>query len=271
MLNQYFSKGADIQIVDLSLFASAAFYVLDDKAERNRSVADLENFFFRLLGVLKPELFIEAGARDGASSVRARRNTENSRIVAFEANPLNYELHKNDKRLADANVEYVHKALGDKSGEITFNVQIVGGKDRANGQGSMLHREAAEGEKPVTVDSVRLDEFFQTDSFKGCCIWMDVEGATQQVLEGALNILSKVDVLYVEVEDRPYWHGQWLSSDVMSYLYDFDLVPVARDFQSRYQYNILFISRETLKRDRVRFVLAEHISRVGSKVSKKND
>jgi len=62
----------------------------------------------------------------------------------------------------------------------------------------------------------------------------------------------------VEVEDRALWHGgQWMRTDVVSHLYDRGLVPVARDFQSRYQYNIVFVRATALDEfDRLRWALA---------------
>ena len=50
---------------------------------------------------------------------------------------------------------------------------------------------------------------------------------------------------------------QWLRADVVSYLYDRGLIPVARDYQSRYQYNIVFVHRDLRDVDRVRWALTQ--------------
>ena len=51
----------------------------------------------------------------------------------------------------------------------------------------------------------------------------------------------------VEVEEQPFWGSEhWLRRQVVSYLFDLGLVPVARDFEYRYQYNILFVRAELL-------------------------
>lgn len=193
---------------------------------------------------------------------------KDARIVAFEANPLNYDRHKSTPEFVTSNVEYIHSALSDSDGDITFNIQIVQGKESADGQGSILSRsEIAEGEKPVSVSAIRLDNYFRPASFKSAVVWMDVEGATRQVLSGMDGIINGIDMLYVEVEDRRYWEDQWLSTEVLQYGLSRGLTPVARDFQSRYQYNILFLSERSLVHEQVRFALAEHISRVGNKTS----
>lgn len=261
-------RNPSLVAMDLAMFNNAAFYNLSEKAERLRSVADLERFFFRVAGVVQPELFIEAGARNAVSSIRARRHIADARIVAFEANPLNFNRHAGNPKFKTSKVEYLHQALSDSDGEITFNIQIVKGQESADGQGSILRRnESAEGSKPAKVAATRLDTFFEPKSFSSACIWMDVEGATKEVLLGAEKILPAVKALYVEVEDKQVWDSQWLSGDVSAYLFEHGLVPVARDYQSRYQYNILFLSAESLNDARIRFVLSEHISRVGSMTS----
>ena len=65
------------------------------------------------------------------------------------------------------------------------------------------------------------------------------EGASREVLTGAVNVLNKVDVLFVEVEDREAWEGQWLSKDVKDFLLTHDITMIGRDFQSMHQHNIL--------------------------------
>jgi FkbM family methyltransferase len=254
--------------LDLFLFSAAAFYNLDEKSGRLRSVADLERFFFRLVGVLDPDLFVEAGAKDATSSRRARAHAPNARIVAFEANPLNYDQYKGNPKNKSLKVEYVHKALSSEEGTLTFNVLMAKGKPATGGQSSILTRtDDLAGAHPVKVESTRLDTFFKAEKAENCCAWVDVEGATQQVLSGMTGILDGTAMIYVEVEDRAIWDGQWLASDVANFLSGHGFTPIARDFQSRYQYNVIYLRNDLLLRDRVRFVLAEHISRVGCRTS----
>ena len=82
------------------------------------------------------------------------------------------------------------------------------------------------------------------------------------MLLGANDILAKTAVAIIEVEDHEYWSGQWMQHDVASALYDVGLVPVARDFQSRYQYNQVFVHQSLLSVDRFRWVFADYRSRI---------
>jgi hypothetical protein len=57
--------------------------------------------------------------------------------------------------------------------------------------------------------------------------------------------------------------GQWLRPAVVEFLLSYGLIPVARDFQARYQYNLLLVTEEVLARDRFRNALAHYYSRLG--------
>jgi len=244
------------------LFGTAAFYDLESKAERAQSVAHLEHFFFRACRETKPDLFVEAGAKDATSSRRARRYLPDARIVAFEANPLNYERFSTREN-GRLNVEYVHCALTGSDGDVTFIMRADDGSPRSDGQGSLLTRTDGSQGRPVTVKAARLDTHFPSNTFNSCAIWIDVEGATRDVLAGATGIMPNVSLMFIEVEDRQYWAGQWLSGDVLKFCHSHGLVPIARDFQSRYQYNLLLVRRSMLRHPQFRNVWANYHSEIG--------
>jgi hypothetical protein len=92
----------------------------------------------------------------------------------------------------------------------------------------------------VKVSATSLDSFFSPPVSR-CSLWIDVEGASSQVLRGARNVLSVAQSLLIEVEDRPIWQDQWLRSDVIKFLAMYGLTPSVRDFEWARQYNILFL------------------------------
>jgi FkbM family methyltransferase len=234
---------------DLAMLGSAARYDLRSRAEARRSCQDLVELFFRLAGIVEIDLFIEAGAKDAGSSRRARELPHAGRVVAFEANPFTH------KRFAGVNaaspgVEYEHLALSDEPGVVTLNVRRTeDGRPRADGQASLLRRDSERdrGFVTVKVPATTLDHHFRDDDFGRAGLWMDVEGAAGPVLHGGQSTLDRTAVAIVEVEDRPMWGDQaWLRPQVLSFLYDRGLVPVARDFQSRYQYNIVLVRADLI-------------------------
>lgn len=226
------------------LSARASLYDLRDRADRARSAADLRKMFFALLPVVAPDLFIEAGAHDGSGARRARRLLPNARVVAYEANPHNHARFAKRHNFAALRVEYLLSALSDSDGPITFKVLTA---DRHSAQGvhsgrsSLMLRDDPKAEyETVTVPGLRLDSV--ATKVERAALWVDVEGASEQVLTGAEALLKRTTLMMIEVESAAFWQGQWLVHDVLAHLLARGLVPVARDFERRHQFNILFMS-----------------------------
>jgi hypothetical protein len=84
------------------------------------------------------------------------------------------------------------------------------------------------------------------------------------VLVGAKSALNKCLSMFIEVEQYPYWNGQWLFWEVQRYLATHGLFPIARDFEYAHQFNVLFISQALLHQIDVRNALAEYHSKIGA-------
>ncbi|MCC1481530.1 FkbM family methyltransferase [Roseibaca sp. Y0-43] len=231
-----------------TLSARAAMYDLRDRAARARSAADLRKMFFALLPAVAPDLFIEAGAHDGAGSRRARKLLPKARVIACEANPHNHARFAKAHDFDALNVEYRLTALSDADGPITFKVLTADQHSRQgvhSGRSSLMLRDDPKAEyESVTVPGLRLDSLAQDGT--RAALWVDVEGAAQKVLAGADALLDKTALMMIEVESAPFWQGQWLVHDVMAHLMDKGLVPVARDFERKHQFNILFLSPQAM-------------------------
>jgi hypothetical protein len=150
---------------------------------------------------------------------------------------------------------------------VTFNVNRDGrGAPLPDGKGS-LPRKGSRGRgllaQEVTVEGTTLDDYFADHRFRRAALWIDVEGACGYVLPGGRDLLSRTAVVIVEVEDQEWWgRHHWLRERVVSYLYDFGLVPVARDLEYANQYNIVFVRAELLVgATRMRAALARFMSR----------
>lgn len=241
-------------------------YDLWSEGGRQASADVLADLFFGLTRIMKPKLFIEAGAKAATTSLKVRELVPKARIVAFEANPYNVELYRKKHDYSASNVEYLHHALSNKAGDLTFYIRkTVAGESLPpeTGRSSILKRnDASTTYDEVTVPAVVLDAFFPKNEPN--CIWMDVEGATQQVLEGGSRLLRSTKVAIIEAADRQIWEGQWLAPKTIEYMLARDLVPVARDFEYKGQYNIVFVSKDALARDEVRRNL-EYFYSVGVK------
>lgn len=212
---------------------------------RDSSVEALVELFFSLVEVTGVERFVEAGAKDAGASRRAATGLGIADVVAFEANP--YTHRRFVDTVSDDGIDYRHRALSETAGEMVFLVRLDdAGKPMADGQGSLLVRpDHVPGYEPVPVTAERLDRALGDDSEPRTAMWVDVEGASAQVLRGAVGMLGTVNVVMIEVESDRRWDEQeWIDHDVVEFFSSVGLRPVARDRQSRLQYNIVFARLE---------------------------
>ncbi len=244
----------DLVAAEFSLLSHAANYDLSVQPERLRSHTDLVRLFNNLMGVVKPEVFIEAGAFWAEASRAIKEHLPKTRVVAFEANPYNFELCGERINFAKLGIEYVYSALSSKVGDVTFQVQRTkNGEElrKTTGRSSIYQRTDADFTfESVTVPGTTLDTFFAKQP-KSSVLWVDVEGATELVLSGGSELLKSASMVFIEVEDKALWDGQWVTRDVTEFFSRYNLVPVARDFESpsRVQYNMLFL-KSNLRRNR---------------------
>jgi FkbM family methyltransferase len=209
----------------------------------------LRQLFLNINRALQPDVFIEAGAHNAATSVKLRGLVPEARVIAFEANPHNHTKFAARHDFGALGVEYRLQALTDAVGPVTFKVLVQeGGVARKpdSGRSSLLARDGVAARyEDVTVPGTTLDAALEGVAGR-VALWVDVEGAAQKVLGGAAASLARTDVMMIEVETRPYWQGQWLHTDICAHLMGLGLVPVARDFEYRYQFNLLFLRPEAL-------------------------
>ncbi|PWT73675.1 MAG: hypothetical protein C5B59_12845 [Bacteroidetes bacterium] len=150
-----------------------------------------------------PVLF-EIGAFDGKDVDLFLEVLPRAKVFAFEASPDTFMAHKLGKRKYRA----FNVAIGERDGTADFHES----KDRPTS--SLLP-----GEHPwktVKVPICRLDTLIKEGTLPvPSVIKIDTEGYTYQVLEGLGEYLPRVEVLYLETEDKQYWKGQKLHDDVV--------------------------------------------------------
>jgi FkbM family methyltransferase len=216
-----------------------------DQTKRKKSNEALIKLFYGLVRETEPRLFIEAGALSAFASQEIRKYLPKARIVAFEASPENYATFSASEPFKQKRIDYRHCAVSDRTGTIDLQVRDDGFKNfEANSV--MVRTEDQYPVKTVTVPSTTLDDAFP--NCPSCALWIDVEGASQQLIAGAQNVLRKANVVMIEVEVKPYWKGQWMATDVSIAMMKLGLVPVARDFEMPAQYNMVFLRASLLRR-----------------------
>jgi FkbM family methyltransferase len=252
----------------VNLASLALHYDLAAPGERLRSNKDLTELYFSLVRALAPPLFVEVGAFRADTSRRYTRTVPQGRAVAFEANPYNHERFKSAATEGNARLDYLNLAVSDVTGEVTFKI-VRKFKDKEWSLGEGRHSLLARNSDGVvyddhTVKSVTLDGFFAEEDSAAIAIWIDVEGAIGKVLAGGERFLSRIQLAFVEVEDKAFWDGQWLSRQVLDHFAAYDLVPIARDFefQNGKQYNVVFVRAGLLSSSEVNSALISYFQRV---------
>lgn len=132
---------------------------------------------------IRQQNIIDAGGFIGDSALVLSSYTE-KKIYSFEAIPANLQkMQKTIELNSLSNVIPVNKALYSKKTELEFNI--------CDSASSSVKLEAIpEGEK-VKVQAITLDEFVKEHNLDVGLIKVDLEGAEQEFLQGALNTIKE--------------------------------------------------------------------------------
>lgn len=252
-----------LHMQDLLLIQQARSLDPSDPDAGHKSRDRLQGFFQEIQSLLRPDMTLEIGAHSAPFSERMA--SLGFEAYAFEANPYNYKAFAERIQRRAPMVKYRHMAISDVDGEVTFQVKESKGEkavSKVSGNNSLLVRsDAAFRYESVTVPSRRLESFLREEGVEGRSFsaWIDVEGALGQVTSGFGNALKSCLSLIVEVEEVSYWKGQMLVFDVMRYFAAAGMVPVARDFESRHQYNLVYLRKDVLLRPQLRLALTRYL------------
>ncbi len=239
-----------MEIIDVldAKFNDGAFKTL--ALSQRAKITDLvQTLFEDLIELVKPSVIAEIGAFEADFARRMRNRYKDVSVYAFEANPRVYE--KFAVQLASAGVVYIHVAVGAKSGKATIHIpeQIANTPMPFTNRMGSLNVVALRDSKttPVEVPLETLDELLETkDRDRRCAMWIDVEGAVDQVLAGADRTLDGTDLIICELENTRVWHGQVLGAEIRDRLQARGFTIVARDCQKWFQYNAVFVRESVL-------------------------
>lgn len=238
---------------------------------RARSEHVLDDLFFTLVGLADPALFVEAGAKDAPASLRVAEERPGTTVIACEANPRLQRHFAEALGHAERGVDYRATALSDAPGTVTLHVPEIGDDFGGGLAGTSSLLSSGPAESPfgpevvrteMQVEATTLDALGREVPQGRVALWVDVEGAAEQVLRGGRDLLARCDVLKIEVETQAYWQGQWVEGDLFAHLMERGLRPVARDLTGDAQYNVVFVDRDFLGREDVRRVLTAHAQRL---------
>lgn len=178
----------------------------------NLNVSDIKN----LLQKDNP-VILEIGANCGQTTIDFVQNFPEATIHCFEPDPRAIQKFK---RLVNHPNVFLHEiAIGNSNGSIKFH-QSAGGEaidpDGWDHSGSIRMPKAhlemfpwVRFDKIIEVPIMRLDDWIKKYNFD-CIdfIWADVQGAEEDMINGAIETLRKTRFLYTEYYDNECYDGQ---------------------------------------------------------------
>lgn len=198
------------------------------------------DMFLNIQKHINPDISIEVGAFNAEFSKEMKYFDID--IFAFEASPYVYETFKNEME----KIKYLNNAVSNKNGKIKFEIQAHF-NPHTTGNNSIKNRNEDKAYTYIDVDSVSINEYFNNYTFSKGALWIDAEGASEEVLTGASNKLKDFGSIYIELEHKEFWNGCWKRENVIEYLkqYGFHLfyeLPCYVD-----QSDAIFISDKYIK------------------------
>jgi FkbM family methyltransferase len=218
----------------------------------------LREALFYVLTVLRPDIFCDVGANDGATALAVRAAAPACEVHAYEANP---EIHARHAPMqASHGVTYRNLAVSDADGRTTVYaprrlsrayvdgriVPVAVVEERDTGKTSLLQRDEDATYDSFEVEARTLDSLFKERTGPDGAsffLWVDVEGAAERVLAGAREVLARTLAVFVQCANFPFWREGSSAGGVTRLLFEAGFVPVARDREyGDDQFNMLFVA-----------------------------
>lgn len=207
--------------------------------------------FLNLLRIFRPSLILDVGSMDGSDSMRFRRMSPLSKIIAIEANPYHFSNMQSNERLTSMNIEVRHRLASTEAVKGKFFITkgavagVVGGNMGTSS--SLKPVDDSDVAEEIEVDTIRLDEVIAEaiTPKDWVAMWIDVEGAAFEVLSSVARARQQIALLHVEVELVEFWCGQKLKDDVVKLVSDMGLVLLARSDNATQQ-DLVFINEKLL-------------------------
>jgi FkbM family methyltransferase len=185
-------------------------------------------FFSLVLRSLRADCVCDIGSRDGEESLFFRHLLPDAVVLAFEASPSNYEIMVAREDFRANRIEIFPYAVSSRNGRAIFYViddqadkdtmpqlhhipQSEDVEKILRGSSSlMLHEGPTPIKQNVEVETRRIDDFIlgRYPSMKRIGLWIGVEGAEYDVLEGMAKIQDRVVALHVETARTPMRLGK---------------------------------------------------------------
>ena len=212
---------------------------------QNKKLALHEKVLIRLFKNKNELIFFDIGACEGLSSFRYLSIFPKSKIYAFEPVPSNFKIIK--KVIEEHQLNNLlpfELGLSSKKGEATFyvssgkptnkNIPADNSTDFGNKSSSLFKPGKTKEVHPwlkfnesITIKTDTLENFCADNNINAIdFIHMDVQGAELLVLQGANNMISKINAIWLEVEKIALYENQALKTDIETFLIENNFICI---------------------------------------------
>jgi FkbM family methyltransferase len=209
--------------------------------------------FISLLKVARADVVCDVGSRDGAQSLLFRHLLPHASVIAFEANPINFEAMQRSPMLAGERIEMYPFAITNCNGVAKFHITNVdySNPDDNHGMSSLLIHDGLEILKSVEVETKRLDDFVagRLPQAQTIGLWIDVEGVEYGVLDGIARIKDRVIAAHVETAKTPVRHGQRTMPEVVELMKSYGFVLCGSNIAAESNWgDVVFVAQKFIER-----------------------
>lgn len=216
-------------------------------------ILDTRHLFTKLLGTLKIGFVCDIGSRDGRESLLFRSKLPKVSIFAFEANPSNFNGMIKNNKIINNKIQVFPYAITNFDGKTTFNIY----DDKTKGTSSLFNTIGKKVQDQIEVQTYRIDSFFNKKGWNlnNTALWIDVEGAGYEVLEGMQKIVDHVSLINIEVETEQIRIGQKTKRDVGDLMTAYGFMELGKSFNERKKKfgDILFIKQNLYNGNKLKY------------------
>jgi FkbM family methyltransferase len=207
----------------------------------------------------------DVGSCDGSDSLLFRQILPKAVLVAFEANPINFQMMAANEKIHANRIEVLPYAITNRNGTAQFNVVDVDYENPEENRGisSLLPHESLKIKEVVEVETRRLDEIVLGNypNVQRLGLWIDVEGAEFGVLESIAGIKDRVVAAHVETARFPLRQGQKVYSDVEALMKSLGFVPVGTNMSESSTWgDVIFVNEKAVSKLGWRFQFCRWMS-----------
>lgn len=232
-------------------------------------ITNTKVLFSSVLKALEADCVCDIGSRDGDQALLFRHLRPTATVLAFEANPINFGAMISNNLLRSQRVDIFPYALTNAHGTARFHITDVDYTDeKANkGTSSLLLRPDLKIKESVEVETQRIDEFILTEYPQARVIglWIDVEGAEFDVLEGMAGLKDRVIAVHVETAKARLRESQRTLAELVPLMESYNFMLCGSNMRNSSEWgDVVFVSRAARQALGFRFSLCKLKGYVGA-------